>query len=95
MNKNHGCDYTSSFIYLFNIICRFTFEQCLTSTVLTNTVSQTKKNISFSRLDQILGKSGSKNKDVYESKVSLASRVVKVERQVSKIFFFFKFKNLK
>ncbi|XP_052822999.1 potassium voltage-gated channel subfamily KQT member 1 isoform X2 [Octopus bimaculoides] len=37
------------------------------------------------RLDQILGKSGSKNKDVYESKVSLASRVVKVERQVEDI----------
>ena len=35
------------------------------------------------RLDQILGKSGSKDKDVYESKVSLSSRIVKVERQVS------------
>lgn len=35
------------------------------------------------RLDQILGKQGSKNKDVYASKISLASRVVKVERQVS------------
>ena len=37
------------------------------------------------RLDQILGKQGSKAKDVYESKLSLASRIVKVERQVSKI----------
>ena len=34
------------------------------------------------RIDQILGKAGSKNKDVYESKVSLSSRIVKVERQV-------------
>ncbi|XP_017959943.1 potassium voltage-gated channel subfamily KQT member 1 isoform X10 [Drosophila navojoa] len=34
------------------------------------------------RLDQILGKQGSKAKDVYASKISLASRVVKVERQV-------------
>ena len=35
------------------------------------------------RLDLILGKTGSKKPDVYESKQSLASRVVKVERQVS------------
>lgn len=35
------------------------------------------------RLDQILGKQGSKAKDVYASKISLASRVVKVERSVS------------
>jgi len=35
------------------------------------------------RLDQILGKAGSKNKDVYDSKISLSSRIVKVERQVS------------
>lgn len=35
------------------------------------------------RLDQILGKQGSKAKDVYASKISLASRVVKIERQVS------------
>jgi len=34
------------------------------------------------RLDQILGRSGSKKPDVYESKISLASRIVKVERQV-------------
>ena len=34
------------------------------------------------RLDQILGRQGSKSKDVYESKICLASRVVKVERQV-------------
>lgn len=33
-------------------------------------------------IDQILGKQGSKSKDVYASKISLASRVVKVERQV-------------
>ncbi|KAG8240040.1 hypothetical protein J437_LFUL019604, partial [Ladona fulva] len=38
------------------------------------------KNLHF-RLDQILGKQGSKAKDVYVSKISLASRVVKVERQ--------------
>lgn len=38
-----------------------------------------------SRLDQILGKQGSKAKDVYASKISLASRVVKVERSVSNI----------
>ncbi|XP_017147338.1 potassium voltage-gated channel subfamily KQT member 5 isoform X8 [Drosophila miranda] len=37
------------------------------------------------RLDQILGKQGSKAKDVYASKISLASRVVKVERQVADI----------
>ena len=35
------------------------------------------------RLDMILGKVGSKAKDVYESKQSLASRIVKVERTVS------------
>jgi potassium voltage-gated channel KQT-like subfamily protein len=35
------------------------------------------------RLDMILGKVGSKSKDVYESKLSLASRIVKVERSVS------------
>lgn len=39
--------------------------------------------ISKNRLDQILGKQGSKAKDVYASKISLASRVVKVERSVS------------
>ncbi|GFT21159.1 potassium voltage-gated channel subfamily KQT member 5, partial [Nephila pilipes] len=38
-----------------------------------------------SRLDQILGKAGSKAKDVYESKVSLACRIVKVERTVEEI----------
>ncbi|XP_052125451.1 potassium voltage-gated channel subfamily KQT member 4-like isoform X4 [Frankliniella occidentalis] len=37
------------------------------------------------RLDQILGRQGSKAKDVYASKISLASRVVKVERQVDDI----------
>ncbi|KAG8193015.1 hypothetical protein JTE90_028134 [Oedothorax gibbosus] len=37
------------------------------------------------RLDQILGKAGSKAKDVYESKVSLACRIVKVERTVEEI----------
>ncbi|XP_048249838.1 potassium voltage-gated channel subfamily KQT member 1-like [Haliotis rufescens] len=37
------------------------------------------------RLDQILGKVGSKNKDVYDSKQSLASRVVKVERSTEDI----------
>ncbi|XP_043275109.1 potassium voltage-gated channel subfamily KQT member 1-like isoform X1 [Venturia canescens] len=42
------------------------------------------KNIQ-NRLDQILGKQGSKARDVYASKVSLASRVVKVERQVGDI----------
>jgi len=40
------------------------------------------KELFFHRLDQILGKQGSKAKDVYASKISLASRVVKVERQV-------------
>lgn len=35
------------------------------------------------RLDTILGKAGSKSVDVYESKISLASRIVKVERSVS------------
>jgi hypothetical protein len=35
------------------------------------------------RLDAILGKSGTKSKDSYESKMSLASRIVKVERTVS------------
>ncbi|RUS89394.1 hypothetical protein EGW08_002831, partial [Elysia chlorotica] len=37
------------------------------------------------RLDQILGRQGSKSKDVYESKICLASRIVKVERQVDDI----------
>ncbi|CAG2112946.1 unnamed protein product, partial [Medioppia subpectinata] len=37
------------------------------------------------RLDVILGKVGSKAKDVYESKLSLASRIVKVERAVEDI----------
>lgn len=39
-------------------------------------------NIYVFRLDMILGKAGSKKADVYESKISLASRIVKVERQV-------------
>ena len=38
--------------------------------------------IRFHRLDLILGKAGSKAKDVYDSKQSLASRIVKVERTV-------------
>ncbi|XP_037945741.1 potassium voltage-gated channel subfamily KQT member 1 isoform X5 [Teleopsis dalmanni] len=42
------------------------------------------KNV-HARLDQILGKQGSKSKDAYASKISLASRVVKVERQVADI----------
>ncbi|XP_074111981.1 potassium voltage-gated channel subfamily KQT member 1-like isoform X1 [Cotesia typhae] len=42
------------------------------------------KNIQ-NRLDQILGRQGSKARDVYVSKISLASRVVKVERQVDDI----------
>ncbi|XP_054719253.1 potassium voltage-gated channel subfamily KQT member 1-like [Uloborus diversus] len=37
------------------------------------------------RLDTILGKPGSKSIDVYESKISLASRIVKVERSVEDI----------
>ena len=37
------------------------------------------------RLDLILGKFGSKKADVYESKISLASRIVKIERQVDEI----------
>ena len=47
---------------------------------LLNRVMMTRK---INRLDQILGKQGSKAKDVYASKISLASRVVKIERQVS------------
>ncbi|KAL7048436.1 hypothetical protein ACKWTF_003349 [Chironomus riparius] len=42
------------------------------------------RNLQF-RLDQILGKQGSKAKDVYASKISLASRVVKIERQVDDV----------
>jgi len=38
-----------------------------------------------SRLDIILGKPGSKAKDFYDSKVSLASKIVNVERQVDSI----------
>ncbi|GFS46911.1 potassium voltage-gated channel subfamily KQT member 5 [Nephila pilipes] len=38
-----------------------------------------------SRLDTILGKAGSKSIDVYESKISLASRIVKVERSIEDI----------
>lgn len=38
-----------------------------------------------SRLDTILGRQGAKEKDVYESKVSLASRIVKVERQARRV----------
>lgn len=41
--------------------------------------------LSLIRLDVILGKVGSKAKDVYDSKQSLASRIVKVERTVSSI----------
>jgi len=37
------------------------------------------------RLDLILGRQGSKSKDVYESKTSLASRIVNVERVVDSI----------
>jgi len=37
------------------------------------------------RLDLILGRQGSKSKDVYDSKTSLASRIVNVERQVDSI----------
>ncbi|GFY75154.1 potassium voltage-gated channel subfamily KQT member 5 [Trichonephila inaurata madagascariensis] len=37
------------------------------------------------RLDTILGKAGSKSIDVYESKISLASRIVKVERSIEDI----------
>ncbi len=33
-------------------------------------------------MDQILGRQGSKAKDVYDSKICLAARIVKVERQV-------------
>ncbi len=36
-------------------------------------------------MDQILGKQGSKGKDTYDSKHSLASRIVNVERQVGDI----------
>lgn len=38
-----------------------------------------------SRHDQLLGKIGSKSKDVYDSKICLASRVVKIERKVDDI----------
>jgi len=37
------------------------------------------------RLDQILGRQGSKARDVYDSKICLAARIVKVERQVDDI----------
>ncbi|XP_022243796.1 potassium voltage-gated channel subfamily KQT member 5-like [Limulus polyphemus] len=37
------------------------------------------------RLDLILGKAGSKAKDVYDSKISLSSRIVKVERSVEDV----------
>ncbi|XP_035711818.1 potassium voltage-gated channel subfamily KQT member 1 isoform X2 [Folsomia candida] len=37
------------------------------------------------RLDQILGRQGSKARDVYDSKICLAARIVKVERQVEDI----------
>ncbi|XP_048522553.1 potassium voltage-gated channel subfamily KQT member 4 isoform X2 [Dendroctonus ponderosae] len=43
------------------------------------------KNLQY-RLDQILGKQGSKSKDVYVSKICLAARVVTVERQVDDIY---------
>lgn len=39
------------------------------------------EHISF-RLDLILGKTGSKKVDAYDSKISVSSRIVKVERQV-------------
>ncbi|XP_044021074.1 potassium voltage-gated channel subfamily KQT member 1-like isoform X3 [Aphidius gifuensis] len=42
------------------------------------------RNLQF-RLDQILGRQGSKSRDVYVSKSSLASRIVKTERQVDDI----------
>ena len=37
------------------------------------------------RLDLIVGQSGSKKGDAYDSKVCLASRLIKIERQVSVI----------
>ncbi|XP_076354663.1 potassium voltage-gated channel subfamily KQT member 1-like isoform X2 [Tachypleus tridentatus] len=37
------------------------------------------------RLDMILGTSGSKAKDVYDSRISLSSRIVKVERSVEDV----------
>ena len=37
------------------------------------------------RLDQILGGQGSKARDVYDSKTSLASKIVNIERQVDSI----------
>ena len=40
----------------------------------------------LNRLDQILGRQGSKAKDVYESKQSLASRIVKTERQARQLY---------
>lgn len=46
-------------------------------------MNNANEHVEISRLDQILGKQGSKAKDVYASKISLASRVVKVERSVS------------
>lgn len=54
-------------------------DHCLYAFLSTPSTSRPPKN----RLDQILGKQGSKSKDVYASKISLASRVVKIERQVS------------
>lgn len=61
----------ATIIHLFNRIFEKNVDiQCYVQTIY--------------RLDQILGKQGSKAKDVYASKISLASRVVKVERSVSK-----------
>lgn len=44
---------------------------------------QHDRNPSFFRLDQILGRQGSKSEDVYDSQQSLASRIVKIEHKVS------------
>ena len=62
---------------IFWVIVIF-FEKSLKIASLSND----KYFIFLFRLDQILGRQGSKAKDVYDSKQSLASRIVKTERQV-------------
>ena len=59
--------------------CKDTFFNNVTKLTIEN---QNYSTFFCFRLDQILGRQGSKAKDVYESKQSLASRIVKTERQV-------------